>query len=61
MLDALVAEARDRWELDATAGIQVVAAEHLVATPIEASRPLLIVPLVLLAGPAASPPGAPAR
>ncbi|HYK95366.1 MAG TPA: nucleoside triphosphate pyrophosphohydrolase [Candidatus Dormibacteraeota bacterium] len=61
MLDALVAEARDRWGLDATAGIQVVAAEHLVATPIEASRPLLIVPLVLLAGPAASPPGAPAR
>jgi tetrapyrrole methylase family protein / MazG family protein len=59
MLDALVAEARDRWGLDVSAGIQVVAAEHLIATPIEASRPLLVVPLALLAGdarPAASEP-----
>jgi tetrapyrrole methylase family protein/MazG family protein len=45
MLDALVAEARERWGLDLAAGIQVVAAERLVATPIEPSRPLLIVPL----------------
>jgi MazG family protein len=49
MLDALVAEARDRWGLDPAAGIQVVAAEHLAATPIEASRPLLILPLAVLA------------
>jgi tetrapyrrole methylase family protein / MazG family protein len=60
MLDALVAEARDRWALDVSAGIQVVAAEHLVATPIEASRPLLVVPHALLDGAAASVPGEPA-
>jgi tetrapyrrole methylase family protein/MazG family protein len=45
MLDALVDEARDRWDLDVSAGIQIVPAERLTATPIEASRPLLIVPL----------------
>jgi len=39
MLDALVAEAMSRWGLDVSAGIQVVAAEGLTATPIEASRP----------------------
>jgi tetrapyrrole methylase family protein/MazG family protein len=50
MLDALVTEARDRWGLDVSAGIQVVASEHLTATPIEASRPLLVVPLEVLAG-----------
>jgi tetrapyrrole methylase family protein/MazG family protein len=50
MLDALVTEARDRWGLDVSAGIQVVAAEHLTATPIEASRPLIVVPLAVLAG-----------
>ena len=55
MLDALVAEARLRWGLDLSAGLQVVAAERLVATPIEPSRPLLIVPLALLRG---GPPGA---
>ena len=48
MLDALVAEARLRWRLDLAAGLQVVAAERLIATPIEASRPLLIVPLATL-------------
>ncbi len=48
MLDALLAEARLRWGLDAAAGVQIVAAERLIATPIEASRPLLIVPLGLL-------------
>jgi tetrapyrrole methylase family protein/MazG family protein len=62
MLDALVAEARSRWGLDLAAGIQVVPAESLIATPIEASRPVLVVPLVLLAGPAASPEaGGPGR
>ncbi len=45
MLDALVAEARLRWGLDPAAGLQVVAAERLVATPIEPSRPVLVVPL----------------
>jgi len=59
MLDALVAEARDRWGLDVSAGIQVVAAERLIATPIEASRPLLIVPLAMLGGvPVAAPSSA---
>ena len=48
MLDALVAEARLRWRLDLAAGLQVVAAERLIATPIEASRPLLVVPLATL-------------
>ena len=48
MLDALVAEARLRWRLDLAAGLQIVAAERLIATPIEASRPLLIVPLAML-------------
>ena len=50
MLDALVAEARDRWGLDVSAGIQVVPAEYLTGTPIEASRPLLVVPLAALTG-----------
>ena len=44
MLDALVAEARRRWGLDLAAGLQVVVAETLVATPIEASRPVIVVP-----------------
>jgi tetrapyrrole methylase family protein/MazG family protein len=48
VLDALVAEARLRWGLDLAAGLQVVAAERLIATPIEASRPLLVVPLAAL-------------
>ena len=48
MLDALVAEARLRWGLDLAAGLQVIAAERLLATPIEPSRPALIVPLVTL-------------
>jgi MazG family protein len=54
VLDALVAEARLRWGLDLSAGLQVVAAERFIATPIEPSRPLLIVPLALLRG---GPPG----
>ena len=48
MLDALVAEARLRWGLDPAAGLQVIAAELLVATPLEASRPAFLVPLALL-------------
>ena len=48
MLDALVAEARIRWGLDASAGLQVVAPERLAAFPVEPSRPLLMVPLSVL-------------
>lgn len=44
MLDALIAEARLRWRLDPLAGIGVVVAERLVATPIEPSQPVLLVP-----------------
>jgi len=50
MLDALLAEAVGRWGLDVSAGIQVVATERLTATPIEPSRPLLLVPLAALGG-----------
>jgi tetrapyrrole methylase family protein/MazG family protein len=48
MLDALLAEARIRWGLDAADGLQVVAAERLTSTPLEPSRPALIVPLAVL-------------
>jgi len=48
VLDALVAEARIRWGLDASAGLQVVAPERLAAFPIEPSRPLLMVPMSVL-------------
>ena len=44
MLDALIAEARLRWRLDPVAGIGVVVAERLVATPIEPSQPVFLVP-----------------
>jgi tetrapyrrole methylase family protein/MazG family protein len=54
VLDALVTEARLRFGLDPAAGLQVVAAETLIATPIEASRPVLIVPLAVLAPTAAA-------
>jgi MazG family protein len=62
VLDALLAEARLRWGLDAAAGVQIVASEGLIATPIEASRPLLIVPLSLLrpgGSPETGPDGVP--
>jgi tetrapyrrole methylase family protein/MazG family protein len=48
VLDALVSEARLRWGLDLAAGLQVIATERLVATPLEPSRPALIVPAVVL-------------
>ena len=54
MLDALVAEAVERFGLDVAEGIQVVATERLTATPIEPSRPLLVVPLASLGGSAAA-------
>jgi tetrapyrrole methylase family protein / MazG family protein len=48
VLDALVSEARLRWGLDLAAGLQVIPAERLIATPLEPSRPVLLVPLALL-------------
>jgi MazG family protein len=54
VLDALVTEARLRFGLDPAAGLQVVASERLIATPFEASRPLLLVPLTIL-GPGHDP------
>ncbi len=48
MLDALVTEARLRFGLDPAAGLQVIASEYLIATPFEASRPVLLVPLAIL-------------
>ena len=50
MLDALLAEARLRWGLDPAAGLAVVTAERLVATPVEASGPVLLVPAARLRG-----------
>jgi tetrapyrrole methylase family protein/MazG family protein len=64
VLDALVAEARLRWGLDLAAGLQVLAAETLVRTPLEPSRPALIVPAATLRldpiSPGDNPSGLPA-
>jgi tetrapyrrole methylase family protein/MazG family protein len=48
VIDAFIAEARIRWGLDLAAGLQVGTPEHLIGTPIEPSRPLLLVPAALL-------------
>jgi MazG family protein len=48
VLDALLAEARLRWSLDPAAGVQIVTPERLIATPFEASRPVLLVPAAAL-------------
>ncbi len=48
MLDALVAEARLRWGLDLGDGLQIVATEAIVRTPLEPARPALIVPAAVL-------------
>jgi tetrapyrrole methylase family protein/MazG family protein len=48
VLDAFVAEARIRWGLDPTAGLQIATADRLAETPVEPSRPLLLVPLTAL-------------
>lgn len=64
MLDALVAEARLRWGLDLGAGLQVIAAERLVGTPLEPSRPALLVPAAVLrldTGPDPDPAPLPGR
>ncbi len=44
MLDAFVAEARVRWGLDPSAGLQIVAPDRLGLFPVDPARPLLIVP-----------------
>jgi tetrapyrrole methylase family protein / MazG family protein len=54
VLDVLVGEARERGGLDLASGLQLVAAEGIVAIPIEASRPLLIAPASALGGTPAS-------
>jgi tetrapyrrole methylase family protein/MazG family protein len=59
VLDALVAEARLRWGLDLAAGLQVVATEWLIATPVEPSRPLLLVPAASLRAAASATPATP--
>jgi len=48
MLDALLAEARLRWGLDPAAGLCVVAAERLIAVPLEPTLPLLVLPAARL-------------
>jgi tetrapyrrole methylase family protein/MazG family protein len=54
VLDALVAEARIRWGLDPAAGLQIASPERLTGTPLEPSKPLLLVPLsILRPGPSA--------
>ncbi|HEY2887065.1 MAG TPA: MazG nucleotide pyrophosphohydrolase domain-containing protein, partial [Candidatus Limnocylindrales bacterium] len=44
MLDRLIAEARQRWSLDARSGVQAVSADGLAAFPIEPSRLLIVLP-----------------
>ena len=55
MLDALLAEARLRWGLDPADGLALVVAERLVGTPIEPSRPVLVVPAARLRTAVAAP------
>ncbi|HET9083351.1 MAG TPA: nucleoside triphosphate pyrophosphohydrolase [Candidatus Limnocylindrales bacterium] len=59
MLDALVTEARLRFGLDPAAGLQIIASERLIGTPLEPSRPALVVPLAMLlaGGPAGADAG----
>ncbi len=54
MLDVLLSQAAARWAFDPADGIQVVNAERLTATPIEPTRPLLIVPAETLLAPGTS-------
>jgi tetrapyrrole methylase family protein / MazG family protein len=56
VLDALVTEARLHFGLDLAAGLQVIPSERLTGTPLEASRPVLLVPLHVLRP--TPPPGA---
>jgi tetrapyrrole methylase family protein/MazG family protein len=59
MLDALLADARVRWGLDPVAGFAVIVAERLVATPVEPSLPVLVVPAARLQVSPAALDGAP--
>jgi tetrapyrrole methylase family protein/MazG family protein len=51
VLDAFLAEARIRWGLDPAGGLQIATPEGLIGTPVEPTRPLLVVPLALLRAP----------
>ncbi len=59
MLDDLLAEARRRWGLDPADGLAIVPAERLIATPLEPSRPVLVVPLAMLRTPIPADPPVP--
>jgi tetrapyrrole methylase family protein/MazG family protein len=48
VLDALIAEARIRWGMDPAAGLQLVVVERIDGVPIDAWRPLLLVPASVL-------------
>ena len=62
MLDALLAEARIRWGLDAAQGLQVVAIERLIATPLDPTRPAVLASAAALgAAPEADGGESPAR
>jgi tetrapyrrole methylase family protein / MazG family protein len=50
MLDALLAEARIRWGLDPAQGLQVVATERLVGTPLDPTRPAVLATAAALGG-----------
>ncbi|HEX7473330.1 MAG TPA: nucleoside triphosphate pyrophosphohydrolase [Candidatus Limnocylindrales bacterium] len=55
MLDALLAEARIRWGLDLAQGLQVIATERLIATPLDPTRPLVLAAAAVLGAPATIP------
>jgi MazG family protein len=55
MLDALVAEARVRWGLDPATGLQIIATERLIATSLDPTRPVLLVPLAVIGARSAEP------
>ena len=59
MLDALLAEARIRWGLDPAQGLQVVAIERLIATPLDPTRPAVLATAAVIGGvsPASSSAG----
>jgi MazG family protein len=57
VLDALIAEARIRWGLDPSIGLQVVVPDRLAGFPIEPSRPLLVVPQAVFRGPSPAASG----
>jgi tetrapyrrole methylase family protein/MazG family protein len=60
MLDALLAEARIRWGLDPAQGLQVVAIERLIATPLDPTRPAVLARAAVIGGATPAPWPAPA-